>query len=119
LYLQIPFKYRPNIKYKYKYMPFCDFQFNYKYTKFLYSNTITNTYFNSFFQDCADMMLFWCASDSGVGIASNLYPSTASFRMLTYLTNIIILGDRHAFQRSTVINHALQIVNYVLFHCLT
>ena len=41
LYLRILFKYRPNIKYKY--MPFCDFQFNYKYTKFQYSNTITNT----------------------------------------------------------------------------
>ena len=38
---QIQTKYRPNIKYKY--MPFCDFQFNYKYKKNLYSNTIANT----------------------------------------------------------------------------
>ena len=42
LYLKILFKYRPNIKY----MLFCDFQFNYKYTQFLYSNTITNMYLN-------------------------------------------------------------------------
>ena len=27
-------------------MHFCDFQSNYKYTKFLYSNTITNMYLN-------------------------------------------------------------------------
>ena len=40
LYLQILFKYRQNIKYKYA--PFCDFQ--YKYTKCWYSNT--STYLN-------------------------------------------------------------------------